>query len=86
MYYLEDIDTEEQVFKYPQFDRAIIKQHLFEFFEKEENQNKELWFYKVSFDHTTVGDTYLDTYVYRSGSLCKEIQKGNRIFYKKIQK
>ena len=83
-HYLESLHDEEIVYKFTQFDAQTIKQCIINFFKFGDNQNDELWLYKVNTDKKTVGDCYIDTFVYRNGTICKEIQKGNKTFYKKI--
>lgn len=83
-HYLESLNDEEIVYKFEQFDADVIKQCIVNFFTFGDNQNDELWLYKVDLNKDTVGDTYIDTFVFRNGAVCKEIQKGNRTFYKRI--
>jgi len=83
-HYLESLNDDEIVFEFLKFEADYIKECILNYFKKEDNRNDELWFYKVSNDKKTVGDTYIDTFVYHNGNVCKEIQKGSRTFYKKI--
>lgn len=83
-YYLESLDQDKIMYSFKEFDADVIKQCIINYFTFGPNQEDELWFYKVCNDKKTVGDTYIDTFVYRNGAICKEIQKGNKTFYKKI--
>jgi len=83
-HYLESLNDEKIVYKFIGFDAENIKQCIVNYFTFEKDKKDELWLYKVSDEKETVGDSYLDTFVLRNGKVCKEVQKGNRTFYKKI--
>lgn len=83
-HYLESLNDQKIVYIFNEFDAETIKQCIVNFFTFGDNQNDELWLYKVDNNKKTVGDTYIDTFVFRNGGICKEVQKGNRTFYKRI--
>lgn len=84
-HYLESLNDQEIIYKFDKFDAQAIKQCIINFFKFGNNQNDELWLYKVNTNKDTVGDTYIDAFVYKNGNVYKEIQKENRAFYKKIK-
>lgn len=75
-------DDEEKAFEYSTFDKDKIKKDLTDYLTK--NTDDELWLYKVSNDTKTVGDDFIATYVFHKGHVRKEVQKGNKTFYKSI--
>lgn len=83
-HYLESLHKGEVEFAYGGFNSKVIKENLELFFTHKRNQKDELWLYKVDNNKNTVGDTYIDTFVYRNGKVCKEVIKGNKTFYKAI--
>jgi hypothetical protein len=83
-HYLESLDKDKTVYKFDKFDSDTIKQCIINYFTLDKNVEDELWLYKVSTNEKTIGDTYIDTFVYRNGNVCKEVQKGDRTFYKVI--
>ncbi|MFT6125827.1 MAG: hypothetical protein ACJAVA_000269 [Flavobacteriaceae bacterium] len=83
-HYLESLDSDKIAFSFEEFDAENIKQCIVNYFTFGDNKQDELWLYKVSIDKKTVGDTFIDTFVYKNGAVYKEVHKGNRTFYKKI--
>lgn len=83
-HYLESLNQDKIIYSFKEFDTENIKQCIINYFTFGSSKSDELWFYKVCDDKNTVGDTYIDTFVYKNGAVCKEIQKGNRTFYKKL--
>ena len=83
-HYLESLDKDKIFYKFDKFDSDTIKQCIINYFTLDHNFKDELWLYKVSTNEKTIGDTYIDTFVYRNGNVCKEVQKGDRTFYKVI--
>ena len=83
-HYLESLDKDNIIYKFDKFDADIIKQCIINYFKNTHNQKDELWFFKVDSNNKTVGDDYIDAFVFRNGEVCKEIQKGNRTFYKRL--
>jgi hypothetical protein len=83
-HYLESLNDEDIIYKFEQFNADAIKQCIVNFFKFGNNQDDELWLYKVDNSKNTVGDIYIDTFVFKNGAVCKEVHKGNRTFYKRI--
>ena len=84
-YYLESLNQEKIIYSFDKFDADAIKQCITNYFKFGQNQDDELWYYKVSNDRKTVGDDYIDAFVFHNGKVCKEITKGDRIFYKPLK-
>lgn len=84
MWYLESLEKEETVLSYSHFREERIKEDLFKYFE--ENPNDELWFYKESFNNSTVGDDFISVFVLHNGNVCREVYRGNKTYYKRIHK
>lgn len=84
-HYLEDIDKDFIVYKFEEFDADLIKECIINYFNLPENQYFELWLYKVNNDKKTVGDIFIDAFCFHKGKVCKQIQKGNRTFYKELR-
>ena len=82
-YYLENINTEQIEYSYDTFNEERIKRDLTEYLT--DNSIEELWFYKVNGLSELVGDDLISVFVLKGGSICKELLKGNRTFYKKIE-
>lgn len=82
-HYLESLEKEKIIYSFEEFDAEAIKNCILNYFAFN-NYEDELWLYKVDNNKETVGDIYIDAFVYRNGSVCKEVQKGNRTFYKKL--
>lgn len=83
-HYLESLDTDEIAFKYDYFNENKIKIDLFEHFKN--NPNDELWLYKVNNSTETVGDDFIAVFVLMGHNVCKEVYRGDRTFYKTINK
>ena len=83
-HYLESLDKDKIVYKLGEFDAETIKLCIVNYFTFGDNKQDELWLYKVSTNKKTVGDSFIDTFVYKNGAVCKEVHKGNRTFFKKI--
>lgn len=85
MWYLESLNRGNKVYEYEVFNAEKIKKDIIHHLVSlDKYKIDELWLYKVSNDKKTVGDTFIDAFVNKNGTICKVIPRGNKEYFKKL--